>query len=487
MIAGTLMIGIDMTIMNIAIPQLSQETGASLPVIQWTVTGYTLALAGAVPATAWVISRFSARRVFLTTLGIFTAGSALVAFSWNVESLIAFRVLQGLGGGFVLPAAMTIALSSTPQADRGRVMAILGLPVLVGPVLGPVLGGVLIDTLSWRWMFLLNVPVGVLGLALALRNLPRLPSGPVPLLDVRGLLLLPPAMALLVLGTSFAEDNHMIWMVLTLSTGLVLTAVFFRHAQRSAMPLLDVRLLRRRLTGAGTIILFLFSSGYTASMVLLPIYWQVVRGESATATGLFLAPAGLAAGIAIQISGRLIDRLPPIRVIGTGLVIATLATAVLMLLLDTETPAWQLVVLWTVIAVGAGFTIMPTTTIATRSLEGQEIPSGSTIVSLISQVSGAICVAGVSVLLAAQLVLRLPAAADGGVGSLYALPPRELTELAPEIAGALQIALCLPVILTAAATVVALITLRNVPAPQATQLPGDTDSQLSTDQDTATH
>lgn len=470
-IAGTVMIGIDMTIVNIAIPQLSQDTGAPLPVIQWVVTGYTLALAAAVPATAWAISRFGARQVFLVPLGLFTVGSALVAASWNVESLIVFRILQGLGGGFVLPAAMTIVLSSTAQAERGRVMAILGLPVLVGPVLGPVLGGVLLDTLSWRWMFLINVPIGLLAIALGLRNFPRIPAGPVPRLDVRGLLLLPPAMVLLVLGTSFAENSLLVWMLLSLGAGLLVVALFVWHALRSEAPLLDIRLLGRRLTGAGTIILFLFSSGYTAAMILVPLYWQIVRGESATTTGLFLAPAGLAAGIAVQISGRLIDRLPPVRVIGTGLVVATVATIALVFLLSVDTPTWQLVVLWTVIALGAGFTIMPTTTVATRTLEDSAIPSGSTIMSLISQVSGAICVAAVSVMLATQLSVRLPGVADGGVGALYSLPPAERTALASQIADALQASFWLPAALTAAAAIVAIFTLRKVPSPVSARVP----------------
>lgn len=164
-IVGTVLIGIDMTIVNVAIPQLTRETGASLPVIQWVVTGYTLALATVMPATAWAIARFGAKSVFLVSIGVFTAGSALVAASWSPESLIAFRVVQGLGGGFVMPAAMTLALATTPSEERGRIMAVLGLPVLIGPVLGPVVGGLLLDNLSWRWMFLINVPFGLASLA----------------------------------------------------------------------------------------------------------------------------------------------------------------------------------------------------------------------------------------------------------------------------------------------------------------------------------
>lgn len=463
-IAGTVLIGIDMTIVNIALPHLSAETGAPLPVIQWAVTGYTLALAAAIPITAWAVSRFGARRLFLASLGVFTVGSALVASSWDAESLIAFRVVQGLGGGFVLPAAMTLVLGSTPQERRGRVMAILGLPIFVGPVLGPVLGGVLIDALSWRWMFLINVPLGLLAVVLGVRNLPRVPAGPTPAVDVRGLLLLPPAMVLLVLGTTVANSD-ITAMLLLLGTGLLLAASFVWHALRAHAPLLDVRLLGKSRTATGTTILFLFTSGYSASMILIPLYWQVARGESATTTGLYLAPAGLAAALSVQLSGRLIDKVPPLRVIGSGLGIATAAMTALTLLLGPDSPAWLLVSLWTVIAFGAGLTIMPSTTVATRSLEGPEIPSGSTIMSLISQVAGAICIAAVSVLLTTQLMSGIPGVAGDGLDALTGLTSDQLTALAQPIAVALRAAFWLPVGLIASAAVVAVLTLRRVPAP----------------------
>lgn len=472
-IAGTVLIGIDMTIVNIALPRLSADTGAALPVIQWVATGYTLALAAVMPLTAWAIARLGARKVFLGSLALFVVGSALVAASWNVESMIGFRILQGFAGGFVTPAAMTLVLTSAPPAERGRVMAILGLPILVGPVLGPVAGGWLLDNFSWRWMFLINVPLGVLSIALGLRNLPRAPIGPTPRLDVRGLVLLPPGVALLVLATSFSQGSVLAPGVLVpLALGVVLVAAFVRHALRTDAPLLNLRLLGRPLTGAGAIVLFLFSSGYAGSMILIPLYWQVVRGESATVTGLFTAPAALAAGLAIQISGRLVDRVRPLLVIGPGIAVALGAIITLVVQLGSNAPNWQLVTLWVLVGVGAGFTIMPMNTVSTRSLENTAIPSAATIIGVIAQVAGALCIAAVSVVLATQLSARLPGLAEGGLGDLYALPPDRLAELAPLIAGSVQAALWLPVGLMVAAGVVTVVVLRDVPS--ARQLPATT-------------
>lgn len=466
-IAGTVMIPIDITIVAVAIARLSQETGASLPVIQWVATGYTLALATVIPAAAWAISRFGARQVFLTAIGVFTIGSGLVAASWNVESLIAFRVLQGLGGGFVMPAAMTLTLRSAPPEQRGRLMALMGLPVLVGPVFGPVLGGWLLDTMSWRWMFLINLPLGLLGLFLGMRNLPRLERGPSARLDVRGLLLLPPAMALLVLGTSFAEGTLLDAQVLVpIGAGIVLVALFVRHALRAAAPLLDIRLLGRRLTGGSAALLVCFAGGYFGSMILVPLYWQVVRGESATTAGLLMAPAGIAAGIMIQISGRLIDRFPPLPVIGSGIVVSTLGFGALALQLSADAPMLALATTHAIATAGAGFVMLPTMTIATRYLEDSAIPAGSTMINVMNQVATALCTAGVSVLLAAALSARLPGLGSDGVGALSALSPTERVTVAPLAAEALQVAFWLPVTMMAISAVVAFLVFRRTPSAQ---------------------
>ncbi|MFE7227715.1 DHA2 family efflux MFS transporter permease subunit [Nocardioides sp. NPDC057577] len=471
-IAGTVMIPIDITIVAVAIARLSQETGASLPVIQWVATGYTLALATVIPAAAWAISRFGARQVFLTAIGVFTIGSGLVAASWNVESLIAFRVLQGLGGGFVMPAAMTLTLRSAPHEERGRLMALMGLPVLVGPVFGPVLGGWLLDTMSWRWMFLINLPLGVLGLVLGMRNLPRLERGPSARLDVRGLLLLPPAMALLVLGTSFAEGTLLdAQVLLPIGAGIILVALFVRHALRAAAPLLDIRLLGRRLTGGSAALLVCFAGGYFGSMILVPLYWQVVRGESATTAGLLMAPAGIAAGIMIQISGRLIDRYPPLPVIGSGIVVSTLGFGALALQLSADAPMLQLATTHAVATAGAGFVMLPTMTIATRYLEDSAIPAGSTMINVLNQIATALCTAGVSVLLAAALSTRLPGLGSDGIGAIGSLSPTERAAVAPLAAEALQVAFWLPVTMMAISAVVAFVVFRRTPS--ARQAPAD--------------
>lgn len=462
-VAGTVMIPLDVTVVAVALARLSQETGAALPVIQWVTTGYTLALAAVIPAAAWAIGRYGARAVFLAAVGVFTAASVLVACSWDAGSMIAFRVVQGMGGGFVMPAAMTLALRAAAPEDRGRVMSLLGLPILVGPVFGPPLGGWLMDALSWRWIFLVNLPVGLLALALAVRNLPRTAGDPGATLDRRGILLLPPAMALLVLGTSLADGGLLRPAVVgPLLTGLALVAVFAAHALRARDPLLRVRLLGHRLTGGGALVLLLFAGGYFSTLLLVPLYFQVARGESASTAGLLMMPQAVVAGIAIQVSGRLIDRLPPLRVIGAGIALAVAGYVAFAVQLSAEVPYGRLVPALMLGAGGAGATLLPTITTATRHLADPDIPSGSTLINVLNQLAAAVTTAAVAVLLAGALASRLPGlAADGELGALQALPAAERMVLAPSVADAIQAAFALPVGMMTAALVVAVLFLRR--------------------------
>ena len=461
-IAGTVMIPLDVTVVAVALTRLSEETGASLPVIQWVSTGYTLALATVIPSAAWAMGRFGARAVFLSAIVVFTLGSLLVACAWDAGSLIGFRVVQGLGGGFVMPAAMTLALRAAPQGERGRVMALLGLPILVGPVLGPPLGGWLLDNLSWRWIFLVNLPVGLVAVWLARRNLPRLPADGRAALDRGGVLLLAPAMALLVLGTSLAEESLLRPSVLLpVAGGLLLMAAFTRHALRIRDPLLKVHLLARRPTGGGALLLVLFAGGYFATIVLVPMYFQVARGETATTAGLLMVPQAVLAGISIQVSGRLIDRVQPLRVIGTGIVMAVAGYSGFVAQLDSEASYWRLVPCLVLATTGAGATMLPTITMATRYLDDPDIPSGSTTINVLNQLATSVTTAAAAVLLASALGARAPALAGDGIGALQALPAAERLALAPAVSEAVQVAFLLPVGMMAAALVVAVITFRR--------------------------
>ncbi len=172
-VLGAIMSILDVTVVNVAINTLAVEFDTTLPTIQWVSTGYTLALATVIPLTGWAADRFGTKRLYMTSIALFSAGSVLSGLAWSAGSLIAFRVLQGFGGGMLMPLGMTILTRAAGPQRVGRVMAVIGVPMLLGPIFGPILGGWLVDDFSWRWIFFINVPIAAGALFLARRVLPK--------------------------------------------------------------------------------------------------------------------------------------------------------------------------------------------------------------------------------------------------------------------------------------------------------------------------
>ncbi|MCK9901750.1 DHA2 family efflux MFS transporter permease subunit [Frankia sp. Cpl3] len=491
LVLGGLLVVLDITIINVAIRTLAEDLDATLPVIQWVSTAYTLALAVTVPTSAWLVGRFGARRIYTAALAAFVLGSALCGLAWDVGSLIAFRVLQGIGGGLVQPVAMMIVLRATPPERRGRAMGLLGLPVLVGPVIGPTLGGSLVE-FSWRWIFLVNLPVGILALLLAARALRPFTAAPASAatsasaagsadtgsprerLDLFGLGLIAPGLALFVYGLAESGRQGTVASAVVLVpalAGIALVAGFAVRAARVPAPLVRITLLRRQAVGSSALTLALFAAAYFGSMLVLPLYLQAARGLSPAATGMLGIPQALATGISLQVASRLVDRVPPARIVGFGIALATCGLFTVLLLLDADTPYWQLVVALSVMGIGAGSTIMPTITTALRHLDDRDAPSGSTLLTITNQVSVSIGTALTSVVLASGLATRGLGSLIGGgeaAGPLDVGDPGQAgggtagagaADTAAQLAEAFRNTLGVPVGLMAAALVVALTSL----------------------------
>jgi EmrB/QacA subfamily drug resistance transporter len=171
-VVGAIMSILDTTIVNIALDRLSIDLHAPLDDVQWVATGYLLALALVIPLTGWAAERFEPRRIWIGSVALFTLGSALCGAAWSLDSLIGFRVLQGFGGGMIMPVGTILLAQAAGPQRMGRVMSVIGVPMLMAPVFGPVIGGLIVDNVSWRWIFYVNVPVGAIGLALAYRLMP---------------------------------------------------------------------------------------------------------------------------------------------------------------------------------------------------------------------------------------------------------------------------------------------------------------------------
>ena len=247
-VAGVVLLGaimsiLDTTVVNVAIDHLAVAFHSSLTTIQWVITGYTLALAAVIPVSGWAADRFGTKRIYLWSLVMFTLGSVLSGLSWSAGSLILFRVLQGFGGGMIMPAVMTIMTKKAGPHRMGRVMGVLGVPMLLAPIMGPILGGWLVDDVSWRWIFFINLPIGIVAFILALIVLERDQPQPAHRLDWLGMLLLSPGLAVFIFGlaesSTYGFGSVRSWGPTLV--GAVLIAAWFIHSWRVPNPLIDLR------------------------------------------------------------------------------------------------------------------------------------------------------------------------------------------------------------------------------------------------------
>jgi EmrB/QacA subfamily drug resistance transporter len=337
------------------------------------------------------------------------ATSALCGAAWSAESLIAFRVLQGLAGGMIMPIGMiTLAQAAGPQRV-GRVMSVVGVPMLLGPVVGPILGGVLVAQLSWRWIFFVNLPIGLVGLVLAARLLPsaraegRQAGGP-ERLDWRGLLMLSPGVALVVFGLSEVSTHGSVTFarLLPVLAGAALVGAFALRAWRTPAPVVDVRLFEDRGFAAAAVTVFLVGAALFGSLLLLPLYFQIGRGLSPLDAGLLMAPQGVGAALGMNRAGRLTDRIGggPVAIAGLfALMLGTIAFTQVR----ADTPYWVLEVSLFARGIGLGFTMMPAMAAAYSTLERWQVPRATPMLNVMQRVGGSLGTAVLAVVLQRQL------------------------------------------------------------------------------------
>ncbi|MCT9080762.1 MDR family MFS transporter [Streptomyces fulvoviolaceus] len=396
-LAGILVLGalaplLDSTIVSIAIHTLGHDLDASTAAVQWVSTAYLLALAMVVPVSGWAVERFGARPVWLASLTLFLAGSMLCGLAWDIGSLVVFRVVQGIGGGVLLPVLQTLVMRAAGGRNLGRLMAVITLPALIGPILGPVLGGLIVGHLSWRWIFYVNLPLCLLALALAWRGVPKDGPRTARRLDTTGLLLLSPGLAALVYGLS--QDG--LARATAIPVGAVLVGVFAVHALRSPAPLVDLRLFRDRAFAVSATLMFLNGLALYGGMFLLPLYYQQARGESVIAAGLLLAPQGLGSLLS-RATGPLTDRVGPRPVVLAGMLLSALGT----LPFAFRHPAAVLLPVALVVrGLGMSAANLAVNVGAYQGLSPDRIPHGSTTVRIVQQLGGSFGTAVLAAVLA---------------------------------------------------------------------------------------
>ncbi|MBZ5739305.1 DHA2 family efflux MFS transporter permease subunit [Nocardioides mangrovi] len=406
-VLGAIMSILDITVVSVALKTFQSEFDATSAQVAWTMTAYTLALATVIPLTGWASDRFGTKRLYLLAVALFTIGSVLCATASSLELLVTYRVVQGLGGGMLMPLGMTILTRAAGPERVGRVMAIMGIPMLLGPIFGPILGGWLIDAASWHWIFLINLPIGVLAIGYASVVLPRDDVEPSETFDWLGMVLLSPGLAAFLYGVSSIpaakEEHGTLWtaqVVAPAIIGALLIAAFVPWAlnRRNLHPLVDLRLFGNRTMTVAVIAMALFAIAFFGSSLLFPLYFQSVRGEDALSSGVLLAPQGVGAMITMPIAGVLADRIGPGKIVMAGVAVCTIGMALFTQIGADTSYAYMLTALF-VMGLGMGCTMMPMMSAALATLREHTIARGSTLMNIVQQVAASIGTAVFSVLL----------------------------------------------------------------------------------------
>ena len=423
-ILGAIMSVLDTTIVNVALHDLSGDLHASLSSVQWVITGYLLSLAAVIPVTGWAVRRYSARRLYLVALVVFTVSSALCAVASTSGELVAFRVLQGVGGGMLTPIGQMILVKAAGPRNLPKVMSLVGIPIVLAPVFGPTLGGLLLQTAGWQWIFLINAPIGALALVMAWRLLPHDDAGTEQAgrLDFLGLVLAAAGVVAVTYGLSQSEAAGSLTassVLVPALAGLALLGLFVLRSRRVERPLLDLSLFGNPAFRAASIVTFCLGAALFGAMILLPLYFQTVRGMDAIQTGLLLIPQGVGGGLGMFLSGRATERLGSGRTSLIGGLILVVGT-IPFVTVTADTPFLVLGAAMVVRGIGVGMAIMPAMTAAFSVLSPAQVNDASPQLTVLQRVGGSLGTAIIAVVLQSQIDhVHTQAAAAAGFAHTY--------------------------------------------------------------------
>jgi EmrB/QacA subfamily drug resistance transporter len=398
---------VDATVVGVAQRTFITEFHSTQAVIAWTMTGYTLALATVIPLAGWAADRFGTKRLFIGSVLAFTVGSLLCAMAPNIGSLITFRVIQGLGGGMLMPLTVTILTREAGPKRIGRLMALLGIPMMLGPIAGPILGGWLIDAYGWEWIFRINLPIGLTAVVLAAVIFPKDCPTPSETFDFVGMVLLSPGVAAFLYGVSSLPargtiTDPQVWV--TAASGLTLIGGFVVHALGKDDPLIDLRLFTNREVTAANSTLLLSAAAFFGAALLIPSCFQQLLQHTALQSGVHMMPERIGALLTMPIAGVVLDKRGPSKVVMAGITLVGAGMAAFAY--GVATHAGYLPVLLAgllLMGMGLGCTTMPLIAAAVQSLAPHQIARGSALVHVNLQVAASISTALMSVILTSQL------------------------------------------------------------------------------------
>jgi EmrB/QacA subfamily drug resistance transporter len=448
----SVMASLDATIVAVAQRTFVVEFDSTQAVVGWTTAGYILGLVTVTPMTGWAADRFGTKRLFMGSVLVFTLASLLCAVAPTLQLLIAFRLIQGMGGGFLMPLTLTIMTREAGPNRLGRLMAMAAVPMMLAPIGGPALGGWLIRAYGWEWLFLINLPAGLAAFALAAILFPRDQSTPSETFDFIGMILLSPGVATFLYGLSeipgrgTVADRH-VWIPMIIGIGLI-TAFVLHALYRTGHPLIDLGLLTNRDVGLANVGVFIYVVAGCVGL-LLPSCFQQLMHQTPAGAGLHMIPAGLGVVVTMPLAGVLMDRFGPGRVALAGLTLVVIGMGAFTYGVAAHLDyAPTLLVAMVITGMGSGCTLLPISASAVRTLARNRVARGATLITVTEMMASSVGFALMSVLLTYQLdrsenisaantlaVLQQEAAESGLPVDPAAIPP---ATLAPDFTSSLQ-------------------------------------------------
>lgn len=427
-VLGLFMSLLDLTITNVALPVLAREFRSSASTIAWVATSYLLSVAVCIPISGWLGDRFGTKRAFVFALTVFTAGSLLCGLTDSLGLLIAFRVLQGGGGGLLTPVGAAMVFRAFPLEERARISSLITMPAVIAPATGPVVGGYLVQYQSWHWIFLINVPIGLAGIAIAARGLREYRVPNTARLDLPGFVLATAGLAATVyalgeIGERGLADPRVLGFGLA---GIAALVAFVVVELRVAAPLIDVRLYRDRLFAVGSAVLFLINGGFFGVSFLMPQLLQGVRGLNAFQSGLATFPTAIGIIIAAPLVARLYPRVGPRRLVLAGAALAALAAFALRQI-DLATNLWQIRLQVIPLGFAFGLVFIPLQTASFAGISAAMTGRATAAYNAVRQIATSFGFALLATVLSSRLVaygatvpaLANPAARDGAVAAFH--------------------------------------------------------------------
>ncbi len=388
---------IDTSVVNVSLDHIRGSLSAGIDEATWTITAYLVSNAVVIPMAGWLARLIGRKNYQIASIALFTFSSFMCGSSWSLQSLVFFRILQGIGGGGLVPISQSILLESFPREKHGTAMAIFGLGAMLGPIVGPLLGGWITDNWSWRWIFYINIPIGIVAIImniLVIEDPPYMKRQKMKV-DTLGLLLLAVGLGSLqfVLDKGESDDwfesGRIVALAIVAAVSLILLIINEYYTEH---PVVNLKLFKDRTFTSGATVMFFVFLNLFGSIVLLPIFLQSLMGYTSYYAGLVLGPGGLATMFAMPVAGKLVGKINPKRILVVGITICAVSTF-MMSRFNMTTDFWTFVWPRVVLGLGMGLTFIPLTTMTLSHIPREHMTEASSLYNLLRNLGGSVGIA----------------------------------------------------------------------------------------------